>query len=184
MKTLETTGLRRENNMLKNHIKTLELSTAPTSLGSMAREDPLRWHGLTMGGEETTRRPPALHIQACKLKKRMQRDTFQQSLLVTMMPTAMLRYLPLRDLSDVRLDVLEQQAAFDTGVLNGITDLLRWLQLDREVVLLAAIYLIRFNASDTFPKTHHVWQQLLVAPKFAQANLCDKPTDTWCEAIP
>jgi hypothetical protein len=74
-KTLETTELRRENNMLKNHIKTLELSAAPTSLGSMARDDPLRWYGLTMGGEETTRRPPALHIQACKLKKRMQRDT-------------------------------------------------------------------------------------------------------------
>ena len=114
----------------------------------MAREDPLRWHGLTTGGEKTIRCLPALHIQACKLKKRMQRDTFQQSLLVTMMLTAMLRYLPVGDLTDVRLDVLEQQAAFNTGVLNGITDLLGWLQLDREVVLLAAIYLIRFNASE------------------------------------
>jgi hypothetical protein len=43
-----------------------------------------------------------------------------------MMLTAMLRYLPLGDLSDVWLDVLEQQAALDTGVLNGITDLLGW----------------------------------------------------------
>jgi hypothetical protein len=130
--------------------------------------------------------PPTPAFHKRKLEKHMQTDTFQQALFVAMMLSVMIRHLPLGNLSDVRFELLEQHATFDTNVLSATLDLLRWLQLDREIVLLAAIYLMRFNASDTFPKSHNVWQQLLVALKFSQVYLHDEPysADTWKRAIP
>jgi hypothetical protein len=116
----------------------------------------------------------------------MQTDTIQQALLLAIILSAMIRQRPLGDLADVRMDALEQQATLDMNVFTTIVDLLGWLQLDRRIVLLAAIYLVRFDASATFPKSHNVWQQLLVALKFAQIYLHDEPYSghTWIHAIP
>jgi hypothetical protein len=82
--------------------------------------------------------------------------------------------------------LLEANARFDTNVLCAVLDLLGWLQLDREVCFLAAIYLLQFDASTTFPKSHNVWQQFLVALKLAQIYLYDEPypAATWTRAIP
>jgi hypothetical protein len=116
----------------------------------------------------------------------MQTDTVQQSLLLAITLSAMIQQRPLGDFSEVRPDALQQQATLDMNVFTTIVDLLGWLQLDRQVILLAAVYLVRFDASTTFPKSHNVWQQLLVALKFAQIHLHDEPYSgpTWTHAVP
>ena len=126
-------------------------------------------------------RPPTRSLQ-----DPMQTDTLQQALLIALILSAMVRQRPLGDLSDVRIDTLEQQATLDMNVFTAVVDLLGWLQLDRQIVFLAAIYLVRFDASATFPKFHNVWQQLLVALRFAQIYLHDEPYSgrTWTQAIP
>jgi hypothetical protein len=130
--------------------------------------------------------PPAPRPRTRNLQNAMQTDTIQQALLLAIILSAMIRQRPLGDLADVRMDALEQQATLDMNVFTTIVDLLGWLQLDRRIVLLAAIYLVRFDASATFPKSHNVWQQLLVALKFAQIYLHDEPYSghTWIHAIP
>jgi hypothetical protein len=130
--------------------------------------------------------PQAPRPRTRTLQSPMQTDTIQQALLLAIILSAMIRQRPLGDLSDVRLDIVEQQATLDMSVFTAIVDLLGWLQLDRPIILLAAIYLVRFDASATFPKSHNVWQQLLVALKFAQIYLHDEPYSghTWTHAIP
>jgi hypothetical protein len=120
------------------------------------------------------------------LQNLMQTDTVQQSLLLAITLSAMIQQRPLGDFSEVRPDALQQQATLDMNVFTTIVDLLGWLQLDRQVILLAAVYLVRFDASTTFPKSHNVWQQLLVALKFAQIHLHDEPYSgpTWTHAVP
>jgi hypothetical protein len=130
--------------------------------------------------------PRAPRPRTRTLPSPMQSDTIQQALLLSIILSAMIQQRPVGELSDVRLDTMEQQATLDMSVFTPVVDLLGWLQLDRPIVLLAAIYLVRFDASATFPKSHNVWQQLLVALKFAQAYLHDEPYSayTWTHAIP
>jgi hypothetical protein len=130
--------------------------------------------------------PQAPRPRTRTLQSPMRTDTVQQALLLAIILSAMIRQRPLGDLSDVRLDTVEQQATLDMTVFTAVVDLLGWLQLDRPIILLAAIYLVRFDASATFPKNHNVWQQLLVALKFAQIYLHDEPYSgyTWTHAIP
>jgi hypothetical protein len=130
--------------------------------------------------------PSAPRLKARILPNPMEPDTIQLALLLTLLLSAMIRQRPLGDLEDVRIDALEQQATVDMSVFTIIVDLLGWLQLDRHIVLLAAIYIVRFDSSPTFPKSHNVWQQLLVALRFAQIYLDDEPYSrhNWFRAIP
>jgi hypothetical protein len=130
--------------------------------------------------------PPAPLLRTRSLPNPMEPDTIQLALLLALLLSAMIRQRPLGDLEDVRIDTLEQQATVDMGVFTVVVDLLGWLQLDRRIVLLAAIYIVRFDSSPTFPKSHNVWQQLLVALRFAQIYLHDEPysAHTWFGAIP
>ena len=130
--------------------------------------------------------PQAPGIRTRTLQEPMRTDTMQQALLLALLLSAMIQQRPLGDLADVRMDALERQATLDMNILTPIVDLLGWLQLHRQTVLLAAVYLVRFDASATFPKSHNVWQQLLVALKYAQIYLDDEPYSehTWVRALP
>ena len=141
---------------------------------------------LPLDGMKRHPYPRAPQIRSRTLQEPMQTDTMQQALLLALILSAMVQQRPLGGLADVRMDALEQQATLDMNVLTPLVDLLGWLQLHRQTVLLAAVYLVRFDASTTFPKSHNVWQQLLVALKYAQIYLDDEPYSehTWVHAIP
>jgi hypothetical protein len=158
----------------------------PHLIGSFIPTDSRRLHNLHSVEARGPPSPRAPRPRTRTLQSPMQTDTIQLALLLAIILSAMIQQRPLGDLSDVRLDSIQQQATLDMSVFTPVVDLLGWLQLDRPIVLLAAIYLVRFDASATFPKNHNVWQQLLVALKFAQIYLHDEPYSgyIWTHAIP
>jgi hypothetical protein len=158
----------------------------PHLIGNFIPSDSRRLHNPHFVEARRPPSPQAPRPRTRTLPSPMQTDIIQLALLLAIILSAMIQQRPLGDLSDVRLDTMEQQATLDMSVFTALVDLLGWLQLDRPIILLAAIYLVRFDASATFPKSHNVWQQLLVALKFAQIYLHDEPYSgyTWTHAIP
>lgn len=158
----------------------------PHLIGNFIPSGSRRLHNLHSIEARGPPSPRAPRPRTRTLQSPMQTDTIQLALLLAIILSAMIQQRPLGSLSDVRLDTMEQQATLDMSVFTAVVDLLGWLQLDRPIILLAAIYLVRFDASATFPKNHNVWQQLLVALKFAQIYLDDEPYSgcTWTHAIP
>jgi hypothetical protein len=160
-------------------------SPEPGLIGSFVRSPSRRLRPLQSNAGQGSC-PPAPRLHTRSLKSPMQTDIIQQALLLAIMLSAMIQQRPLGDIADVRIDDLEQKAGLNMNVLSAVIDLLGWLQLDRRIVFLAVVYLVRFDASASFPKSHNVWQQLLVALRFAHIYLHDEPYSgsTWIRAIP
>ena len=137
---------------------------------TLAVPDPMHTNGAI---EDPCPRAPQPRSQ--KLQRPFHKDTLEQALLLAIILSAMVNNIPLGTLFDGHLDTILEQITFDTDYLTRLVDLLAWLQLGQEIIHLAITYLFRFNASETFPKSHNVWQQLLVALKFAQNSLDDEP---------
>lgn len=112
--------------------------------------------------------PPAPTLRTRLLPHQPQTEVLVQSLLVAVILSALVRGVHVGSRTTGGSLWLESERYPDINILSQTIDLIAWLQLSRGTILVAVIYLLRFNALATFDKSHNVWVQLAVAFKLSQ----------------
>ena len=77
------------------------------------------------------------------------------------------RQVPLIDFCDPYLGTKSSRSCPDPTILGKAVDLLAWLQMPQDIIMLVVIYLIRLASIATFGGCPGIWAEFLVCLRFA-----------------